>query len=105
MKLSVPTDFDILEALSDGRRNSAANLAYILGRDRSYINTRLPLLADYRLLARVGPAPRSGLYGITEKGRVALDCRNAYRRTDEDFDALLAAGLGPRDDEDAVPEQ
>jgi predicted transcriptional regulator len=99
VKLSVPTDFDILEALSDGRRNSAANLAYVLGRDRSYINTRLPVLADYRLLTRVGPAPRSGLYEITEKGRIALEHRDDYRRTDMDFDALLDTELGPRDDE------
>ncbi|MDS0294098.1 ArsR family transcriptional regulator [Halogeometricum luteum] len=99
MKLSLPTDFDILEALSDGRRNSAANLAYIIGRDRSCINTRLPVLADYRLLARVGPAPRSGLYEITERGRAALDHREDYRRSEADFEDLLTAELSPSDDE------
>ena len=46
MKLAVPTDFDILDALSDGRRNTAVNLSHILNKNRSYINTRLPVLAD-----------------------------------------------------------
>ena len=54
MRLTVPTDFDILDALTDGERNNAANLAYLLDRDRSYINTRLPVLADYGLVERVG---------------------------------------------------
>ncbi|MFW6384657.1 MAG: ArsR family transcriptional regulator [Halodesulfurarchaeum sp.] len=93
MKLAVPTDFEILEALSDGRRNTAANLSYILDKDRSYINTRLPVLADYGLTERIGPAPNSGLYEITEKGHVVLDNREKYREDDVDFDALVDAEL------------
>ena len=89
MKLAVPTDFEILEALSDGKRNTAANLSYILDKDRSYINTRLPVLADYGLVDRIGPAPNSGLYEITEKGHVVIEHQDKYREEDVDFDALI----------------
>lgn len=93
MKLAAPTDFDLLDALSDGKRNNAANLAIELGRNRSYINTRLPILADYGLVDRIGPAERSGLYEITEKGLVALDHREVYGDADVDFEALVASDL------------
>ncbi|AFK19797.1 ArsR family transcriptional regulator [Haloferax mediterranei ATCC 33500] len=104
MKLAVPTDFDILEALSDGRRNTAVNLSYILDKNRSYINTRLPILADYGLLARVGPAPNSGLYEITEKGLVVLDNRDQYRTEGVDFDDLVESELRARTGDDAAAE-
>lgn len=93
MKLAVPTDFEILEALSDGNRNTAANLSYILDKDRSYINTRLPVLADYGLVERIGPAPNSGLYEITDKGLVVLDNQDSYREQDVDFEALIESEL------------
>ncbi|WP_058825811.1 hypothetical protein [Haloferax sp. Q22] len=99
MKLAVPTDFDILEALSDRRRNTAVNLSYILDKNRSYINTRLPILADYGLLARVGSAPNSGLYEITDKGLVIIDNRDQYRTDGVDFDALVESELRARTDE------
>ncbi|KTG30413.1 hypothetical protein [Haloferax profundi] len=99
MKLAVPTDFDILEALSDGRRNTAVNLSYILDKNRSYINTRLPILADYGLLERVGPAPKSGLYEITEKGVVVAEHRDKYRTDGVDFDELVASELRARTDD------
>ncbi|GGL47679.1 ArsR family transcriptional regulator [Halocalculus aciditolerans] len=89
MKLAQPTDFQILSALSDGQRNNAVNLAHELDKNRSYINTRLPILADYELVERVGPAPNSGLYQITEKGQRALRHRDAYNDDDVDFDALI----------------
>ena len=93
MKLAVPTDFDILDALSHGKRNTAVNLSYELDKNRSYINTRLPILADYELVTRVGPAPNSGLYEITEKGRVALSHRDKYREEGVDFDELVEREL------------
>ncbi|KAB1198155.1 MULTISPECIES: ArsR family transcriptional regulator [Haloferax] len=96
MKLAVPTDFDILEALSDGRRNTAVNLSYILDKNRSYINTRLPILADYGLLDRVGPAPKSGLYEITRKGEVVVENREKYRADGVDFDELVESELRAR---------
>lgn len=90
MKLAVPTDFEILSALSDGRRNNAVNLAHVLDKNRAYINTRLPILADYGLVERVGPAPNSGLYEITDRGRVVAEHRAAYENDDvTDFDAFV----------------
>lgn len=83
-----PTDFHLLEALSDGNRNTAVNLAHELGRNRAYVETRLPILADYRLVERVGPAPNSGLYRITDRGLAAIEHRNDYHDA-EDFDALV----------------
>jgi len=46
-------------------------------------------LADYDLVDRVGPAPNSGLYVITQRGRAALDHREQYGEPDVDFAALL----------------
>ena len=95
MRLVEPTDFEILEVLSDGKRNNAINIAALLDKNRSYINTRLPILADYGLVERIGPAPNSGLYAITEKGQVTLQHRDKYGQEGVDFDALV---------EDAVAE-
>lgn len=89
MRLVQPTDFEILGSLSDGRRNTAANIAHLIDRNRSYINTRLPILADYGLVERVGPAPNSGLYVLCPRGRAALDHREQYGQDDVDFDALI----------------
>lgn len=94
MKLAVPTDFEILEALANRKRNTAANLSYILDKDRSYINTRLPVLADYSLVERIGPAPNSGLYEITDKGLVVVDLQSEYKNDEVDFDALVAEEVG-----------
>jgi predicted transcriptional regulator len=94
MKLATPTDFDILKSLSDGKRNTAANLAYELDQNRSYLNTRLPVLADYGLLERVGPAPHSGLYEITERGKVVSQLRDQYGTAD-DFESLVEEKLAP----------
>jgi len=100
MRLVTPTDFDILAALVDGRRNNAVNLAAILDRNRSYINTRLPILLDYDLLERVGPAPNSGLYVITLKGRAVVKHRESYGDDDVDFDALIADTVAQYRDEE-----
>jgi len=100
MRLVTPTDFDILAAMVDGRRNNAVNLAAILDRNRSYINTRLPILLDYDLLDRVGPAPNSGLYVITPKGRAVVDHRDRYGDDDTDFDALVADTVAQYRDEE-----
>jgi len=56
-------------------------------------NTRLPVLADYGLLKRVGPAPKSGLYAITDKGKTVVTHRESYRTDGVDFDALVAKEL------------
>lgn len=89
MKLVHPTDFEILDSLSDGKRNTAANLAIEIDRDRAYINSRLPILADYDLVDQVGPAERSGLYEITDKGAVAAEHPDPYLDDDVDFEDFL----------------
>jgi|GEM_PF-2377648 len=78
VKLTRPTDFEILEAFSDGEQDVGVNVATELDRDRSYINTRIPQLHDYGLLEYVGPAERSGVYRITEGGVAALALRDQY---------------------------
>jgi len=88
MKLRRPTDFLILEGLDDHGRNVATNLAHHTGKSRKNVNTRLPVLADYGLVDKIGPAEQSGLYEITRKGRVALMYREQYDTAD-DFEALL----------------
>lgn len=89
MKLVQPTDFEILDALSDGQRNNAVNIAETLGRDRSYINTRLPQLAEYNLIESVGPANNSGLYQITQKGKRAIQYRHKYKEKADTFESML----------------
>jgi|APHM01.1.fsa_nt_gi Sugar-specific transcriptional regulator TrmB. len=90
MKIVQPTDFDILNALSEtGGRNVAANIARELDRDRSYINTRFSKLVEYGLVERVGPADRSGLYDLTARGERALQHRNQYDSVD-DFESLIS---------------
>lgn len=93
MRLTVPTDFEILGALSDGRRNNAINIAVELDRNRSYINTRLPVLADYNLIERVGPASNSGLYVITEKGEIVAEHQEAYEDDSIDFETFIQERL------------
>lgn len=93
MRLTLPTDFEILQILSNGRRNNAINIAAHLDKNRAYVNTRLPVLADYGLLDRVGPAPNSGLYEITENGRIAASHREEYENDDVDLEALIERKL------------
>ncbi|WP_255171617.1 winged helix-turn-helix domain-containing protein [Natrononativus amylolyticus] len=88
MKLRQPTDFLILEALEDKGRNVATNLASHTGKSRKNINTRLPVLEDYGLVNKIGPAERSGLYEISSLGKAALVYQDQYDEVD-DFEALI----------------
>lgn len=96
MRLRRPTDFLILEALHAYGRNVAPNIAEMTGKSRKNVNNRLPVLADYGLVTKIGPADRSGLYEITDRGRVALRLRDEYGAT-EDFDALVDRRLAAND--------
>lgn len=89
MKLVQPTDFEILDVLSDGRRNNAVNIAEMLNQERGYMNTRLPQLAEYGLIKTVGPAENSGLYVITKKGEQALQHREEYEHNSAQFESVL----------------
>lgn len=88
MKLRRPTDFLILEALEEQGRNVATNLESATGKSRKNINTRLPVLEDYGLVRKIGPAERSGLYEITARGKAALVHQDQYGEVD-DFDELV----------------
>ncbi|AXR78485.1 ArsR family transcriptional regulator [Natrarchaeobaculum sulfurireducens] len=88
MKLRQPTDFLVLEALEDKGRNVATNLSHHTDKSRKNINTRLPVLQDYGLVRKIGPAERSGLYEITSLGKAALLYQDQYDEVD-DFDSLI----------------
>lgn len=96
MRLRRPTDFLILEALHAYGRNVAPNIAEITGKSRKNVNNRLPVLADYNLVTKIGPAERSGLYEITDRGRVALRLQDEYGSTD-DFESLVDRRLASND--------
>ena len=95
-RLTEPTDFEILDALSDGRRNVALNLASELNQDRSYMNNRLRALADQDLIERIGPKSNSGLYKITPTGIAALHNRDLYAADRDEFTRTV------REDAEAV---
>lgn len=92
MRLRRPTDFLVLEALHSYGRNVAPNLAQITGKSRKNVNNRLPVLQDYDLVSKIGPAERSGLYEITPRGRVVLRLRDQYDDV-QDFEALVERRL------------
>ncbi len=90
MKLRQPTDFLILESLEETGRNVATNLSSHTGKSRKNINTRLPVLEDYGLVKKIGPAKRSGLYEISPLGKAALVYQDQYDEVD-DFESLIQA--------------
>ena len=82
------TDFLILGELREGR-NLAANIALEIDRARNYVNQRMPYLLDYGLVEKIGPMDDSGLYELTDKGRLAYEHRGKYHDDDVDFEAFL----------------
>lgn len=88
MRLVQPTDFLILDALNAEGRNVAPNLSHHTGKSRKNINNRLPVLADYGLVRKVGPAEQSGLYEITAKGKLAVENEAKYDDVDSFGDFL-----------------
>jgi len=96
VRLRQPTDFLVLEGLHSFGRNVAPNLAEITGKSRKNVNNRLPVLADFGLVRRVGPAETSGLYELTDRGRAAMQLREQYDEAD-DFEALIERRLSAED--------
>lgn len=88
MDLDQPQDFRLLEALFSYGRNVAPNLARVADLDPDSIPERLDVLADAELVTKIGPADESGLYEITDRGRIALRLRDEYDEG-EDFEALI----------------
>lgn len=90
MRLTQPTDFDILGALETHGRNVAANIAVHIDQNRAYVNTRLPHLQDHGLVTKIGPTANSGLYELTDRGQAALGARDEYDDVDPDrFETLI----------------
>ena len=101
VKLQRPTDFLILEVLAEDGGNVAPNIALEIDKSRSHVNVRLPQLADYDLVRKVGPADNSGLYEITDKGEAVLTLRGFYDSSD-DFEHLVEQLLSGDLDEDTI---
>jgi DNA-binding IclR family transcriptional regulator len=89
IRLVEPTDFTILDSLTDGERNGAVNLAQELDMDRSYVNTRLSILAEHDLLDRIGPAQNSGIYQITPLGVAAARHQTLYSTDPDQFESKI----------------
>jgi predicted transcriptional regulator len=93
------TDFEILEVLASGKRNIAANVALEIDADRSYVNNRFSYILSEGLVERVGPKELSGLYEITPKGQVVVQCREEYRNNKiEDFEAFVEQQIADHPD-------
>lgn len=88
MDLKHPQDFLILEALHSYGRNVAPNIARTADLEIETVEARLQHLADVTLVSKIGPADESGLYEITERGRIGLRLRDEYLET-EDFAAAI----------------
>jgi hypothetical protein len=94
VKLVYPTDFEILAAMSDGKRQTATNLGALIDRDSRYMNNRLASLAAFGLVEKVGPSPRSSMYVITSRGRIVLDNQEAYNHESvREFALMIEAQL------------
>lgn len=94
MTLSTPIDFEILDAMEDGTRQTAPNLAVLLEYDRGYVNNRLAALERGGFLRKVGPADNSGICEISERGKLALEYEDSYSRdTADTFRATLERQL------------
>jgi len=88
------TDFKILEALDDGERNIAANIALEIDANRGYINNRFSYLLSRDLVQRVGPKEQSGLYQITAKGKTVVNHKQKCLNDEvDDFESFIEERL------------
>ena len=88
MDLNQPVDFRILEALHSYGRNVGPNIARIADLDAERVQDRLVVLSDDDLVSMIGPADESGLFELTDRGRIALRLRDEYGSV-ADFEALI----------------
>lgn len=86
MDLLNKTDFEILEVLGEGGRNVAPNIAEEIDANRGYINTRFQTLVAYDLVEKVGPSSNSGLYEITDQGRMAVEHKQQFLDDEIEYD-------------------
>lgn len=100
VKLQQPTDFLILGILDEGGRNVASNISIEIDKSRSHVNVRLPILEDYGLVRKIGPAENSGLYEITKKGQLALKYQDEYSEDQDLFEKAIEGDLDADELED-----
>jgi DNA-binding MarR family transcriptional regulator len=87
--LTLPTDKNLLNELLDGKRQTPKNLSVILDADRTYLSNRLRALEHKGFDESPGPADRSGMYEISDAGRVAMRHFDRYAREhDETYTRL-----------------
>jgi predicted transcriptional regulator len=75
LKLTDPTDFDILSFMNDGKRHQPPEIAAAIGHKDQYVRNRI---SNLRGLGLVENIPNSSMYVLTEKGRVTLDLQDQY---------------------------
>ncbi|WP_418281916.1 hypothetical protein [Halorubrum sp. DTA98] len=103
--LTVPTDLKILSLLSNGRRQTPANVAAHLDRDRAYMSNRLRFLTELGYLHDAPPAKKSGMYEITTRGIVAAWHGDQYVRGHHDtFHSLTLENWKNQPDNKFLPD-
>lgn len=79
--LTLPTDKRLIKQLSNGKRETPKNLSVILDADRTYLSNRLRDLEKLGYVSSPGPADRSGMYEITDLGRIVSYHLDKYTRS------------------------
>ena len=79
--LTLPTDLRILNVLAGGRRQTTANIVEHLDLKTPYASERLRTLEKRGWLRDAPPAERSGMYEITDMGKIAAWHSPAYVRS------------------------
>ena len=103
--LTVPTDLEILETLAGGKRQTPANVAAILNKERKYMSDRLRKLEDRGYLRDAPPADRSGMYEITATGLIAAFHTDEYVRSYHDtFHRLCEIVLNHQPEDRFLPD-
>lgn len=78
--LTVPTDIEIINLLSNGKRQTPANVAAHLDHDPRYMSERLRKLKLREYIRDSPPAERSGMYELTNLGKIAAFHIDKYVR-------------------------
>lgn len=79
--LTLPTDLKILNVLAAGRRQTTANIVEHLDLKTPYASERLRTLEKRGWLRDAPPAERSGMYEITDMGKIAAWHAPTYVRS------------------------
>ena len=78
--LTIPTDVEIMKLLSNGNRQTPANVAAHLDHDPGYMSERLRNLEKREYIRDAPPAERSGMYELTKLGKIVAFHIHTYVR-------------------------